>query len=104
MHRRPTASPAVTSSSRRTSASLVARALFDQAVAQRDSLRAQLVTAQRNAKVASDQLRISANGVDNLAPHSFFSVACASPHQNPEERVVRDEQAAELTASPAFEG
>ena len=52
---------------------LVARSLFDQAVAQRDALRAQLVTSQRNAKVAHDQLRISENGVDNTIVRAPFA-------------------------------
>jgi len=51
---------------------LVSRAAYDQAVAQRDALRAQLVTAQRNAKVAHDQLRISENGVDNTIVRAPF--------------------------------
>ena len=38
---------------------LVSRQQYDQALAQRDSLRAQLATAQRNAEVASDSLRIA---------------------------------------------
>src|SRR5690606_30482278 len=44
---------------------LVSRAQYDQAVAQRDALRAQLSTVQRNAQVANAQLRISGLGVDN---------------------------------------
>jgi RND family efflux transporter MFP subunit len=52
---------------------LVSRAAYDQAVAQRDALRAQLVTAQRNAKVAADQLRIAANGVDNTIVRAPFA-------------------------------
>ncbi|MCJ0826803.1 efflux RND transporter periplasmic adaptor subunit [Luteimonas sp. 50] len=52
---------------------LVSKAQYDQAVAQRDSLRAQLVTAQRNAKVASDQLQIAENGVDNTIVRAPFA-------------------------------
>src|SRR6476659_1591910 len=52
---------------------LVSRAQYDQAVAQRDALRAQLATAQHNAKVASDQLRIAGNGVDNTIVRAPFS-------------------------------
>jgi len=44
---------------------LVSKSQYDQAVAQRDSLRAQLTTAQRNTQVADDQLRIAGHGVDN---------------------------------------
>ena len=44
---------------------LVSKAQYDQAIAQRDALRAQLATAQRNAQVASGGLRIAAQGVDN---------------------------------------
>ncbi|NDK37851.1 efflux RND transporter periplasmic adaptor subunit [Pseudoxanthomonas gei] len=52
---------------------LVSRAQYDQAVAQRDSLRAQLVTAQRNAGVASRQLDIAGNGVDNTVVRAPFA-------------------------------
>ena len=52
---------------------LVSRAQYDQAVAQRDSLRAQLATARRNAQVAADQLRIADHGVDNTIVRAPFS-------------------------------
>lgn len=52
---------------------LVSRAQFDQAIAARDSLRAQLSTAQRNAQVASDQLHIYEIGVDNTIVRAPFS-------------------------------
>ncbi len=52
---------------------LVSRSQYDQSVAQRDSLRAQLITAQRNAKVAADQLRIAGNGVDNTVVRAPFA-------------------------------
>ncbi|RZA31597.1 MAG: efflux RND transporter periplasmic adaptor subunit [Lysobacteraceae bacterium] len=52
---------------------LVSRAQYDQAVAQRDSLRAQLVTAQRNAGVAGRQLAIAGNGVDNTVVRAPFA-------------------------------
>lgn len=45
--------------------SLVSRAQYEQALAQRDTLRAQLATARRNAQVAAASLRIADNGVDN---------------------------------------
>jgi RND family efflux transporter MFP subunit len=52
---------------------LVSKSQYDQAIAQRDSLRAQLVTAQRNAQVAGDQLRIAGNGVDNTVVRAPFA-------------------------------
>jgi RND family efflux transporter MFP subunit len=51
---------------------LVSKAQYDQAIAQRDSLRAQLVTAQRNAQVAGNQLRIAGHGVDNTIVRAPF--------------------------------
>ncbi|WP_449446750.1 efflux RND transporter periplasmic adaptor subunit [Thermomonas brevis] len=52
---------------------LVSRAQYDQAVAARDALRAQLATAQRNAQVAGDGLRIADNGVDNTIVRAPFA-------------------------------
>jgi RND family efflux transporter MFP subunit len=52
---------------------LVSKSQYDQAVAQRDSLRAQLATAQRNAQVAADSLRIADNGVDNTVVRAPFA-------------------------------
>ncbi|MFS8063659.1 MAG: efflux RND transporter periplasmic adaptor subunit, partial [Luteimonas sp.] len=52
---------------------LISKAQYDQAIAQRDSLRAQLLTAQRNAQVASDQLRIAGHGVDNTVVRAPFA-------------------------------
>lgn len=52
---------------------LVSRQQYDQSVAQRDSLRAQLLTAQRNAQVAADSLRIADNGVDNTVVRAPFA-------------------------------
>jgi len=52
---------------------LVSRSQFDAAVAQRDALRAQRVTAQRNVQVASDSLAIAKNGVDNTVVRAPFS-------------------------------
>ena len=52
---------------------LVSRAQYDQAVAQRDALRAQLVTAQRNARVAADSLAIADLGVDNTVVRAPFA-------------------------------
>ena len=52
---------------------LVSRAQFEQAIAQRDALRAQLAVARRNAQVAADGLRISAQGVDNMTVRAPFA-------------------------------
>ncbi len=52
---------------------LVSRSQYDQAVAQRDALRAQLQTAQRNVQVANDGLSISDLGVDNTIVRAPFS-------------------------------
>ncbi len=52
---------------------LVSRAQYDQAVATRDSLRAQLVTAQRNAQVAADQLHISGINLDHTVVRAPFA-------------------------------
>ena len=52
---------------------LVSKAQYDQVIAQRDSLRAQLVTAQRNARVAADRLAIADNGVDNTVVRAPFA-------------------------------
>ena len=52
---------------------LVSRAQYEQAIAQRDALRAQFATAQRNAQVAADGLRISAQGVDNTIVRAPFA-------------------------------
>jgi len=52
---------------------LVSKAQYDQAIAQRDALRAQLVTAQRSARVAGDQWRIAGLGVDNTIVRAPFA-------------------------------
>ncbi|HZX79708.1 MAG TPA: efflux RND transporter periplasmic adaptor subunit [Lysobacter sp.] len=52
---------------------LVSKAQFDQAVASRDALRAQLATAQRNASVSGASLRIAENGVDNTVVRAPFA-------------------------------
>ncbi|MCD9032085.1 efflux RND transporter periplasmic adaptor subunit [Luteimonas sp. Y-2-2-4F] len=52
---------------------LVSRSQYDQAVAQRDALRAEMATAQRNAEVAQDQLAISDIGVDNTVVRAPFA-------------------------------
>jgi RND family efflux transporter MFP subunit len=52
---------------------LVSRAQYDQAVSQRDVLRAQLATAQRNTQVAGGSLRIAEHGVDNTIVRAPFA-------------------------------
>ncbi|MDB6162731.1 MAG: efflux transporter periplasmic adaptor subunit [Xanthomonadaceae bacterium] len=52
---------------------LVSKSQYDQAIAQRDALRAQLGTTQRNAQVASNQLRIAGHGVDNTVVRAPFA-------------------------------
>ena len=66
---------------------LVSKAQYDQAVAQRDSLRAQLVTAQRNAKVAADRLTIADNGVDNTVVRAPFAGVVTAKAAQPGEIV-----------------
>lgn len=52
---------------------LVSRAQYEQAVAQRDSLRAQLASTQRQIDVAADQLHIADLGVDNTIVRAPFA-------------------------------
>ena len=52
---------------------LVSRSQYEQAIAERDALRAQLLTARRNTQVARDQLRIAENGVDNTIVRAPFA-------------------------------
>jgi RND family efflux transporter MFP subunit len=52
---------------------LVSKAQYDQAVAERDALRAQLTTAQRNAQVAGRGLQIADQGVDNTIVRAPFA-------------------------------
>ena len=52
---------------------LVSKAQYEQAVAQRDALRAQLATARRNATVAGEQLRIAGIGVDDTLVRAPFA-------------------------------
>ena len=62
---------------------LVSKAQHDQAVATRDALRAQMESARRNAKVASDGLHIADLGVDNTvvrAPFAGVVIAKAALH------------------------
>lgn len=66
---------------------LVSRSQFDQAVAQRDSLRAQLDTAQRNVQVAGNQLAIADLGVDNNIVRAPFSGVVTAKAAQPGEIV-----------------
>ena len=66
---------------------LVSKSQYDQAVAQRDALRAQLATAQRNAKVASDRLAIADNGVDNTIVRAPFAGVVTAKAAQPGEIV-----------------
>jgi RND family efflux transporter MFP subunit len=52
---------------------LISRAEYDQAIAQRDALRAQLLAAKNNAQVAGDSLRIADNNVDNATVRAPFA-------------------------------
>ena len=66
---------------------LVSRSQYDQAVAERDSLRAQLQTAQRNAKVAGGRLRIADLGVDNTIVRAPFAGVVTAKAAQPGEIV-----------------
>ena len=66
---------------------LVSRAQYEQAIAQRDALRAQLATARRNSQVAGDQLRIADQGVDNTIVRAPFSGIVTSKAAQPGEIV-----------------
>ena len=52
---------------------LVSKSQYDQAVAQRDSLRAQRVSSQRNVQVAQDQLNIAGDQLDNTIVRAPFA-------------------------------
>ncbi|UHQ22915.1 efflux RND transporter periplasmic adaptor subunit [Lysobacter sp. 5GHs7-4] len=66
---------------------LVSRSQYDQAVATRDSLRAQLLTSQRNAKVAGDRLHIADLGVDNTIVRAPFAGVVTAKAAQPGEIV-----------------
>lgn len=66
---------------------LVSKSQYDQAVAQRDALRAQLSTAQRNADVAADRLAIADNGVDNTIVRAPFAGVVTAKAAQPGEIV-----------------
>jgi len=52
---------------------LVSKSQYEQALAQRDALRAQVTTARRNAGVAADQLHIARLGVDHTVVRAPFA-------------------------------
>ncbi|WP_051884959.1 efflux RND transporter periplasmic adaptor subunit [Lysobacter antibioticus] len=66
---------------------LVSKSQYDQAVATRDALRAQLLTAQRNVKVSGDGLRIADIGVDNTIVRAPFSGVVTAKAAQPGEIV-----------------
>jgi len=66
---------------------LVSKSQYDQAVARRDALRAQLATAQRNAGVAADRLAIADNGVDNTIVRAPFAGVVTAKAAQPGEIV-----------------
>ncbi|MDH5824709.1 efflux RND transporter periplasmic adaptor subunit [Luteimonas sp. RD2P54] len=66
---------------------LVSRSQYEQAVAQRDSLRAQLASAQRNVEVAGDQLKIADIGVDNTVVRAPFDGVVVAKAAQPGEIV-----------------
>ena len=66
---------------------LISRAQYEQSVAARDALRAQLATAQRNAQVARDGLRIADNGVDNTVVRAPFAGVVIAKSAQPGEIV-----------------
>lgn len=66
---------------------LVSRSQYDEAIAARDALRAELLTAQRNAKVASDGLRIADIGVDNTVVRAPFAGVVTAKAAQPGEIV-----------------
>ncbi|HET8818678.1 MAG TPA: efflux RND transporter periplasmic adaptor subunit [Xanthomonadaceae bacterium] len=66
---------------------LVSRAQYEQAVAERDALRAQLVTARRNVEVAADQLAIADNSVDNTVVRAPFAGVVIAKAAQPGEMI-----------------
>jgi len=66
---------------------LVSQAQYDQAVAERDALRAQLLTAKRQAQVAQDQLAVADNGVDNTVVRAPFAGVVIAKAAQPGEMI-----------------
>jgi RND family efflux transporter MFP subunit len=63
----------------------VSQAVYEQAIAQRDSLSAQLAAAQDNAGVAAEQLRIAQIGIDNTVVRAPFSGVITAKSAQPGE-------------------
>lgn len=66
---------------------LVSKAQFDQAIAERDALRAELLTTERNAHVAGGRLRIADQGVDNTVVRAPFAGVITAKAAQPGEIV-----------------
>ncbi len=66
---------------------LVSKAQYDQAVAERDALRAELLTTRRNAEVAADSLHIAEIGVDNTIVRAPFAGVVTTKDAQPGEIV-----------------
>ncbi|HZH44885.1 MAG TPA: efflux RND transporter periplasmic adaptor subunit [Lysobacter sp.] len=66
---------------------LVSRAQYDEAIAARDALRAELLTTQRNAEVARDRLHIADIGVDNTVVRAPFAGVVTAKAAQPGEIV-----------------
>ncbi|HUH89101.1 MAG TPA: efflux RND transporter periplasmic adaptor subunit [Lysobacter sp.] len=66
---------------------LVSRAQYDQAIAERDTLRSQLLTAKRQAEVAAEQLAVADNGVDNTVVRAPFAGVVIAKAAQPGEMI-----------------
>lgn len=66
---------------------LISKSQYDEAIAARDSLRAELITAERNAKVATDRLRIADIGLDNTIVRAPFAGVVTAKAAQPGEIV-----------------
>lgn len=66
---------------------LVSRAQYEQAIAQRDALRAQLAVVRRNAQVAGEQLDVARIGEDNTIVRAPFSGVITAKAAQPGEIV-----------------
>ncbi|KGM53168.1 acriflavin resistance protein [Lysobacter daejeonensis GH1-9] len=66
---------------------LVSRAQYDQAIAQRDALRAQLASVQRDTSVAGRQLQVAEIGLDNTVVRAPFAGVVTAKAAQPGEIV-----------------
>ncbi len=66
---------------------LVSRQQYDEAVARRDALRAQRISAQRNVAVAGEQLAVSQIGIDNTVVRAPFAGVVTAKAAQPGEIV-----------------